>query len=273
MSMNTNSRIEKRPEERNIFDRTGTAAKAAFKKRLGEDDAQEAATPKVETPHRPETSTGLTEDPKLTAARLAEQYRRVVVKQNGQRDAMAASILNNQDAIRGLAALWMSQRPRYFSCDFNDLNLSRALHEYLYKARIAPTLAILDDIFQFLAKNNYLLIADATGKPRRFGYEAPQVYPEFITPEETETRQEIASIGAAFQRQDELKAARALSDEELTAIERTRQLNRGRTPVSSGIDVNREYTKDELLAMPVEQHRRLVRAQAQARYQRAQGGR
>jgi hypothetical protein len=272
--MNTNSRIEKRPEERNIFDRTGTAAKAAFKKRLGEDDAQEAATPKVETARRPQTSTGLREDPKLTAARLAEQNRRVVVKQNEQRDAMSASILNNQDAIKGLAALWMSQRPAYHSCDFNDLNLSRALHEYLYKARIAPTFAILDDIFQFLSKNNYLLLTNAKqpGRIFRLAIDPPQVYPEFITPEETETQEEIRAVGRAFQRNDELKAARAMSDEELAAIERQRQQYRLRPQATSDIDVTREYTREELLAMPVEQHRRILRAQRQARY-RPQGSR
>ena len=115
-------------------------------------------------------------DPKLLEAKAAMEQSKVDDARAAQMQSRVTALSHDPASLRALVEGWMAVRKQFYPTPFNIENLSRALTSVMLQGDEPLSVALLDEVFEFLSANNYLEPAI-----RRRGQPSARLYPEYVT--------------------------------------------------------------------------------------------
>jgi hypothetical protein len=114
-------------------------------------------------------------DPKLLEAKAAMEKGKTDAANTAKVRSRTLAMAQDTASIRALFEGWMASRKQFYPTPFNMENMTRATGSVIAQSDREMSVALLDEVFEFLQANNYLEKAI-----RRRGEPAALVYPEYI---------------------------------------------------------------------------------------------
>ena len=117
-------------------------------------------------------------DPKLIDAKAAMAQGKIDAAHAAQARSRTLAMAQDTASITALFEGWMASRKgQFYPSPFNMENMSRALGSVIVQSDRVMSVALLDEVFEYLTAHNYLESA-----MRRRGEPAALVYPEYNSP-------------------------------------------------------------------------------------------
>ena len=125
-------------------------------------------------------------DPKLLEAKAAMEQGKTDAANTAKIRSRTLAMAQDTASIRTLFEGWMASRKQFYPTPFNVENMVRATGSVIAQSDRVMSVALLDEVFEFLQANDYLEKAI-----RHRGEPSARLYPEYIPPVEAN----VAPVG------------------------------------------------------------------------------